>query len=284
MAEFNDAALDRIEQTLAQRNGEYDLPDDLLSSSEPDNEVAPTTVRHRQTTTKARADAVFPHMRKNTLTGTIKAHTQIYVINEQIIHGKSTWSTSICAFDSLHSANADARTRAIFQHAKGDASIVQAQYRNGYGTWTTILETELGPIAKSIFVNATVLQHLVSPPMTPFEERPAHGDRLLPSKVPGSRRVRQIQAFRSTDSIRADMERSDVALSEPEKTRTRPLEPVLRENPDRRNRLMSNVRAMDNDNKRDAEEWTVQAGKENVVPKQRSIEDLREFASLHTLL
>ncbi|KAF2446936.1 hypothetical protein P171DRAFT_429882 [Karstenula rhodostoma CBS 690.94] len=281
MAGTTHAALDRLEQTLAKRNGEYDIPDDLLSSSDADDDEAAVPVKHRPTTTKAREDTRFPHLRKHTLTGTIKAHTQIYVVNEQIIHGKTTWSTTLCAFDSLHSANTDARTRAVFQHANGNASLVHVQYRNGYGTWTTILETERGRITKSVFVNATVLQHMVAPLATAVDERSVPGDRLLPSRVPGSRRVRQIQAFRSTDSIRAEIERPSVALEDTRRTQTRRGEPLIRQHPAQEHRLMANARAMDEGTK---QKRGMRPGKENAVSKQRSIDDLREFASLHTLL
>lgn len=277
MAAFSQAAL---EQNLTERNGEYDLPDDLLSSSDADDDEAPITARHRPTTTKAKEDASFPHMRKHTLTGAIKVHTQIYVVNEQIIHGKSTWSTTLCAFDSLHSANTDARTRAVLQHANGDASLVQVYYRNGYGTWTTVVDS----ITRSVFVNATVLQHLVAPLVTSMDERLAPGDRLVPSRVPGSKRVRQIQTFKSTDSIRAEMERPSAPLKDTRRMQTRRVQAVLRGDLARGNRPVGGTRAVEKYTILDVEEQHFPVGEGCAVPRKGSIDDLQEFASLHTLL
>ncbi|KAJ4356036.1 uncharacterized protein N0V89_004063 [Didymosphaeria variabile] len=264
---------------LAQRKGEYGLPDDLLSFSEHDDDEMPVPAADGRINTKAKKDPKCPHLRKHTLTGAIKAHSQIYVVNEQIVHGKSTWLSSLCAFDNLHSANTDARTRAIFEHAKGEASIVQTHYRNGYGTWTTILETEHGRIIKSVFVNATVLQHLVTPPVNPYEERHGPINRLIPSKVPGS----QIQAFRSTDSMRGGIEQSKRVHRDSRTTRTGPSNPTLRENLALRKRPVTETGSVGKDTNFDGEQTTVQTREENTKPRKGSMDDLQEFASLHAL-
>ncbi|KAL5411064.1 hypothetical protein PMIN03_005058 [Paraphaeosphaeria minitans] len=291
MAGIGHAALNRLEQSLSERKNEYDLPVDPRYSSDDDNDDnnnnkndgLPLPTNHHPPINKATEDARFPHLCKHTLAGTIKAHTQIYVVNEQIIQAKTTWCTTLHAFDSLHSANTDARTRAVFQHANGDASIVQAQYRNGYGTWTTKLDTPRGRITKSVFVNATVLQRLVGLPVTPHvvDERPRLGDRLVPSGMPGFRRVRQIQAFRSTDSIRAEVERPGGAVRDARWAQRRWVEDGLRQHPAQRNKAVGEVGAIENGTQ---EERGVRVGTRNVVPKRVSIEDLKEFASLHTLL
>lgn len=127
MTERDDPALDGLERALAKRNDQYDLPDDLVSCG--DHETL--LVIDRPVPSEPEEEPISPLLCKQRLTGTIRAHTQIYVVNEQIIHGKSTWSTSLCAFDNLHSANTEARTHAMLLHAKGDASKVQVYWRNG---------------------------------------------------------------------------------------------------------------------------------------------------------
>lgn len=112
MKEINQSALAIIERSITASHREYDLPNDQLSNNN-DNEETPASTNDDQHTFRSRVPPRFPYVRMNALTGTIRAHAQIYVVNEQIIHGQSTWSNSLSAFDNLQSANANARSRAI---------------------------------------------------------------------------------------------------------------------------------------------------------------------------
>ncbi|KAF1977818.1 hypothetical protein BU23DRAFT_564681 [Bimuria novae-zelandiae CBS 107.79] len=289
MAESEIYASNNLEHPLTQQHVEDDLSEDLPSFSDHEESIpALTPVLAGQNTTKTEKVPGFSYTCEQNLPGTARAHLQIYVVNEQVIHGGSIWCSTLCAFDSLHRANTEARTHAIVKHAQGDASIVQVYFRNGYGTWTTIMNTERGRITKSVFVNATVLQHStqhsVSPPMKPTDQNdtPERGDPILPSKVPGSQRVRRIQAFRSTDSLRIEVdhgghERSDVD------SRRAPCPKPLGERIGRMNHIAVGAKELQNIKSREGRECVTAVNNENAVTSQRSIDDLQEFASLHTL-
>ncbi|KAJ4297802.1 hypothetical protein N0V90_005698 [Kalmusia sp. IMI 367209] len=197
MPEQDDPMFVQLQPSPTWRSGAYDLPTDLNPPS--DWETLPSTPEEPHSQSDADEDTIFSHMRKHTLTGTITAHTQIYVVNEQIVHGTNIWNTPLCAFDNLHSANTEARTHAMQKHAKGDASQVQVYWRNGHGTWTTVNETERGRIVKSISVTATILQHLADAPIRDCEEDMASCDRIMPSRVPGSQRGTETAEMRDRE-------------------------------------------------------------------------------------
>lgn len=266
MSGLEHAVLDWLEPSLAKYDDDYDPRDSLPSSSghsNSDNEAYyHAQIRAQKQVTQS------PNPHKHTHPSKITPHPSIFVVNEQITHAKTTWSTTLTAFTTLSSANTAARTRAVTQHANGDASAVQAQYRNGCGTWTVTLETPRGRITKSVFVNAAVLQQ---DEQDVEQETTTAAERL----GPGEWRVRKIRAFRSTDSIRAAVRESGRMVD------------ALRGNLAREDRGGGDARVVEEaaGKKREMQTQRKSATREERLSKEeRFTHDLHEFASLRTLL